>query len=295
MNRGHTVSDTILTTQEAKDAGFKICYHIMPGLPGSNKEKDLASFKELFSNTHFQPDMLKIYPTLVIKNTPLYKQWKQGSYTPLSTEDAVDQIANMLKFVPEYVRIQRIQRDVPSQYIEAGVKKSNLRQLVMDKLKQNNIPCKEIRCRELGHKTLQGQKSTRDVSIENMKLRTISYQASDGTELFISLTLPLEDALIGYLRLRDLQRPHRDELSKHPSMIIRELKVVGQEISIGKNESDGVQHQGFGKQLVKEAERMCVEEFDKHHLFILSGVGVKEYYRKYLDFTDEGVYLHKKI
>ncbi|MBS3802761.1 MAG: GNAT family N-acetyltransferase, partial [Candidatus Thermoplasmatota archaeon] len=128
-----------------------------------------------------------------------------------------------------------------------------------------------------------------------VKLEKIVYEASKGTEVFLSLVIPKEDALVGYLRLRDLNQPHRYELSKYPSMIIRELKVVGQEISIGRSESDGVQHQGFGKQLVKEAEQVCVEEFDKHHLFVLSGVGVKEYYRKYLSFTDDGVYLHKKV
>lgn len=295
MNRGHTVSDTILATRAAKESGLKVCYHMMPGLPGSSEKKDLDSFKELFSNPRFQPDMLKIYPTLVIKNTPLYKQWKQGSYTPLSTKDAVDQIANMLSFVPEYVRIQRIQRDVPAQYIESGVQKSNLRQLVNNKLKEKNISCREIRCRELGHKSLQGQKKAKKISLEDVKLEKIVYEASKGTEVFLSLVIPTEDALVGYLRLRNLQRPHRYELNKYPSMIIRELKVVGQEISIGRSGTDGVQHQGFGKQLVKEAERVCVEEFDNHHLFVLSGIGVKEYYRKYLGFTDDGIYLHKKV
>ena len=295
MNRGHTVSDTIFATRSAKESGLKVCYHMMPGLPGSTTNKDLDSFKELFSNPHFQPDMLKIYPTLVIKNTPLYKQWKQGTYKPLSTDDAVDQIANMLSFVPEYVRIQRIQRDVPAQYIEAGVKKSNLRQLVIAKLKEKGIPCREIRCRELGHKRLQGQKKAKQISLDKVKLEKIVYEASKGTEVFLSLVIPKEDALVGYLRLRNLNQPHRYELSKYPSMIIRELKVVGQEISIGRSESDGAQHQGFGKQLVKEAERVCAEEFDKHHLFVLSGIGVKEYYRKYLSFTDDGVYLHKKV
>ena len=127
MNRGHTISDTIFATRLAKESGLKICYHMMPGLPKSSEDKDLLGFKELFSNPQFQPDMLKIYPTLVIKNTPLYRQWKEGTYTPLSTDEAVNLISKMLTYVPEYVRIQRIQRDVPAQYIECGVQKSNLR------------------------------------------------------------------------------------------------------------------------------------------------------------------------
>ncbi|MBS3777928.1 MAG: tRNA uridine(34) 5-carboxymethylaminomethyl modification radical SAM/GNAT enzyme Elp3 [Candidatus Thermoplasmatota archaeon] len=295
MNRGHTVSDTIHATRLAKDAGLKVCYHMMPGLPGSSEKKDFDSFKELFSNPSFQPDMLKIYPTLVIENTPLYAMWKKGEYTPLITEEAIDRIVRMLSFVPEYVRIQRIQRDVPAQYIEAGVQKSNLRQLVNNRLNEKGIFCREIRCRELGHKSLQGQKKAKQISLDDIKLEKTMYKASKGTEVFLSLVIPKEDALVGYLRLRNLNQPHRYELSKHPSLIIRELKVVGQEMSIGKSGKDGVQHQGFGRKLVKEAERICVEEFDKHHLFVLSGIGVKEYYRNYLGFNDNGVYLHKKV
>lgn len=295
IKRGHTVSDTILTTRAAKEAGFKVCYHIMPGLPGSTKEKDLSGFKELFTNPSFQPDMLKIYPTLVIKNTPLYTLWMEEKYEPLDTDEAVTRIAKMLSFVPEYVRIQRIQRDVPAQYIEAGVKKSNLRQLVNERLIEQNIQCNEIRSRELGHKSLKGQKKARKLSIDNVKLKKIIYPANGGTEVFLSLVIPTEDALVGYLRLRDVVKPHRYELKEHPSMIIRELKVVGQEISIGKTDNDGLQHQGFGKQLVREAERLCAEEFDKHHLFVLSGIGVKQYYISHLNFNNNGIYLHKKV
>ena len=295
MNRGHTVSDTIFATRLAKESGLKVCYHMMPGLPTSNEDKDLSGFKELFSNPQFQPDMLKIYPTLVIKNTPLYMQWKDGSYSPLSTDEAVNRISTMLTFVPEYVRIQRIQRDVPAQYIESGVQKSNLRQLVDQKMKEKKFPSNDIRNRELGHKTLRGQHESQQIPIDQVLLEKISYEASNGMEIFLSLVLPSEDALVGYLRLRDLCNPHRYELNQHPSMIIRELKIVGQEIGIGKSDEEGLQHQGFGKQLVKEAERICIEEFDKHHLFVLSGIGVKEYYRKYLNYKDNGLYLYKKI
>ena len=295
MNRGHTVSDTIFATRLAKESGLKVCYHMMPGLPTSSEEKDVAGFKELFSNPQFQTDMLKIYPTLVIKNTPLYTQWKEGSFAPLSTKEAVNRISTMLTFVPEYVRIQRIQRDVPAQHIESGVQKSNLRQLVNQKMKEKKLTSHDIRNREIGHKTLGGQHESRQIPVDQIILKKISYEASNGTEIFLSLVIPSDNTLIGYLRLRDLQNPHRYELQKHPSMIIRELKIVGQEIGINKSDEKGLQHQGFGKQLMKEAERICSEEFDKHHLFVLSGIGVKEYYRKYLDYKDKGLYLQKTI
>lgn len=295
MDRGHTVSDTIFATRAAKEAGFKVCYHLMPGLPGSDEKTDLDAVKELFSNPLFQPDMLKIYPTLVIKKTPLYDQWRKGLYEPLTTEESVNRIAQIVSIVPEYVRIQRIQRDVPAQNIEAGVKKSNLRQLVYKKIVETNLSCNEIRSKEVGHQMLQGQKESKTISIDTVTLQSIEYEASGGTELFLSLVLPSEKVLLGYLRLRELVCPHRYELQNHSCMIIRELKILGQEVGIGKIESVGLQHQGFGKQLVKEAQRICSEEFDKQHLFVLSGVGVKEYYRKYLDFSDRGCYLYKKV
>ncbi len=63
-----------------KDAGLKICYHMMPGLPGSSFDRDLEGFKTIFNDPRFKPDMLKIYPTLVVKGTRLYDWWTNGEY-----------------------------------------------------------------------------------------------------------------------------------------------------------------------------------------------------------------------
>ena len=291
MKRGHTVFDSILATRIAKDSGFKVCYHMMPGLPSSDYQRDLDSFITIFENPDFKPDMIKIYPTLTIKGTKLYDMWKHGDYEPLSTEKAIKFIAEVKSFVPEWVRIQRIQRDVPAKFIYAGVKKSNLRQLVEKEMKQRNITCSCIRCREIGHKML---KKSFEVDDDKIGLNCSFYEASGSEEVFISIVDEEHDALIGYLRLRDINNAHRSELNKNPCMIIRELKVVGREISIGRYSKKGLQHKGYGRELIDEAARICYEEFDKKYLFVLSGVGVKEYYRR-LGFRDEGVYLFKKI
>ena len=290
MKRGHTVVDSILATRIAKDAGFKVCYHMMPGLPGSDTERDIESFITIFENNDFKPDMLKIYPTLTIKGTKLYDMWKKGDYKPLTTEEASKLIAEIKTYVPEWVRIQRIQRDVPSQYIDAGVDKSNLRQFVDEEMKKRGQKCRCIRCREIGHMSLE-----QDIEIneEDIGLSCGYYDASESEEVFISLVEQNHDALIGYLRLRYIENSYRSEL-KNPCMIIRELKVVGREIGLGKRSKTGIQHRGYGKELIDEAERICLEEFDKKYLFVLSGVGVKEYYRK-LGFKDKGVYLVKKL
>jgi elongator complex protein 3 len=291
MNRGHTVSDTINATRIAKDAGLKVCYHIMPGLPGSDEKKDLKSFRTIFEDNRFKPDMIKIYPALVIKGTQLYDMWKSEGYNPLTTEKASKLIARMKEYVPKWVRIQRIQRDVPAPMISSGVKKSNLRQFITQEMQDHGKTCRCIRCREIGHKSLKKKINFNDLTIKSISYR---YEASNGCEIFLSLEDNTLDVLIGYLRLREVVVPHRYELQKEPCMIIRELKVLGRELSIGERTSEALQHRGYGKELISEAERICFEEFDKKRLFVLSGVGVKQYYRV-LGFIDDGIYLSKSL
>jgi elongator complex protein 3 len=263
----------------------------MLGLLGPNEKHDISTFIKVFNNSNFKPDMIKIYPTLTIKGTKLYNLWKQGKYKPLDTKKAVKIISQIKTLVPEWVRIQRIQRDVPLQYIDAGVDKSNLRQLVKQEMKKLNLKCSCIRCREIGHKFLNEKI---EINKDDIHTKCNYYKASGGDEIFISLENKEHDAIIGYLRLRDIINSHRFELQKKPCMIIRELKVVGRELSIGEKKDKAMQHKGYGKELLEEAERICIEEFDKKYLFVLSGIGVKDYYRK-LGFKDDGVYLRKTL
>ena len=291
IKRGHTVTDSINATRIAKESGFKVCYHMMPGLPGSNEKRDIESFQTIFENPDFKPDMLKIYPTLTIKGTKLYDLWKKGDYEPLTTEKASRLIAKIKSFIPEWIRIQRIQRDVPSNHIDAGVDKSNLRQYVNDEMIKQDLECRCIRCREIGHKSL---KNKIEINEDEIGLSSSFYEASDSEEVFISLVEENLDAIVGYLRLRDINNSHRPELNKNPCMIIRELKVVGRELPIGERKNKALQHKGYGKKLLDEAERISLEEYGKSNLYVLSGVGVKEYYRN-LGFKDDGVYLSKTI
>jgi elongator complex protein 3 len=112
--------------------------------------------------------------------------------------------------------------------------------------------------------------------------------------MFLSIEDKKQDLLLGYLRLRDITSPHRDELSRYPCMIIRELKIVGRELPLGSHNNQAYQHKGYGKKLINAAAQLCIEEFNKHRLFVLSGIGVKPYYRQ-LGFIDNGIYLQKTI
>ncbi len=291
IDRGHTVSDSIAATRIAKNAGMKVCYHMMPGLPGSNEKKDLEAFHMIFTDERYKPDMIKIYPTLVIKGTKLYDLWSEGKYEPLTTEQASLLIARMKKDIPEWVRIQRIQRDIPAHEISAGIKKSNLRQYVEKEMQHQLTSCRCIRCREIGHLSVEKTRKLTNLSLTCVERR---YKASNGIEIFLSLEDIEQDILVGYIRLRDVINSHRFELQQEPCMIIRELKVLGRETPLGERTSEAFQHRGYGKKLLGEAERICLEEYDKKRLFVLSGVGVKPYYRK-LGFSDKGLYLLKKV
>lgn len=292
IKRGHTVHDTIDATRIAKDAGFKVCYHLMPGLPGSTRDLDKLLFETVFQNEEFKPDMIKIYPCLVIKGTPLYDLWKNNEYEPLNSSQATRFLISALSSIPEWIRIQRIQRDVPAQFIDGGVTKSNLRQLVDNGFQEKNMHLKDLRSREIGHLSLR---LGRDIDISNPLLKKTMYQASGSTEIFLSLVDQSYDAVIGYLRLRRIESSHRPELTQTPLMMIRELKVLGREVEIGFHQENGLQHRGFGSMLLAEAEKISMEEFDCNQLFVLSGIGVKEYYRKYHGFIDHGMYLSKRI
>ena len=275
VERGHGVEEVIRATKVCRDHGLKVCYHLMPGLPGSDPDKDYESFRRCFDDPNFRPDMLKFYPTLVVAGTKLYDMWKEGEYTPYSVETATELLSRMKAIVPDYVRIQRIQRDIPVPEITAGILKSNLRQLVQKNMEDHGIRCRCIRCREVGH--------TGEILEDPSEVRmdTIEYEAAGGTEYFISFTY--HDSLVGYVRLR---------INEGDTAMIRELKVFGNETAIGAA-AESWQHRGFGRKLVAEAERVAVEK-GKPRIIVTSGIGVREYYAS-LGYHLERPYMAKDL
>ena len=167
-NRGHDYNDVEESFQISKDAGYKIVAHMMPGLPTMTPEEDITDFKKLFSDSKLRPDMLKIYPSLVIENTPLYEEYKQGKYIPYSDEGMIRVLTEAKKNVPKWVRIMRVQREISSKEIIAGPKSGNLRQIVHQNLAKQGLSCKCIRCREAG---LTDKKTDRG----EIKLNRINY------------------------------------------------------------------------------------------------------------------------
>ena len=183
VGRTHSVADVIEATRVAKDAGLKIVYHMMPGIPGSNPAKDLDAFNRVFSDPAFKPDMIKIYPCLVIAGTKTHDWYCKGVYKPYSTEEAANLIADVKRALPRWMRVMRVQRDIPAGLIVAGVDKSNLRQLVQQKLAEHGEKCMCIRCREIGHQMLADNVMPK---LDNIKILLNRYEASEGQEIFIS-------------------------------------------------------------------------------------------------------------
>ena len=252
---------------------------MMPGLPSVNTKRDLEGLKELFSNQDFRPDMLKIYPCMVMPGTELYQLYKDKKFQPLTTAKAASLIADFKKFVPRYVRIMRVQRDIPSNLVSAGVDKTNLRQYVGVELKKKKIKCNCIRCREI-----------KSEKITKPELNIIKYEANNGTEFFISIDDKKTDKIIGFCRLRFPHKQLRKEFTKKTAMI-RELHIYGETTSLGKKGK--IQHSGFGKILLKTAENIC-DENNYNKILVISGVGAREYYSN-LGYKLEGPYMSKKI
>ncbi|MFX0108130.1 MAG: tRNA uridine(34) 5-carboxymethylaminomethyl modification radical SAM/GNAT enzyme Elp3, partial [Candidatus Hodarchaeota archaeon] len=292
VGRGHGIKETIEATKKLRDSGLKVCYHMMPGLPGSSPADNLKEFDTLFKNPDFRPDMMKIYPTIVVKNTKLYEWWQAGSYTPFTNEQIIDLIADAISLMPEYVRIQRMQRDIPLHQIEAGLSKGNLRELVHQRMREKGLRNPTIRYREIGHYQMR----TRNyMNYENIELVRREYEAADGLEVFLSFENQEQDIIFGFLRLRvPSDEAHRPEINRSSCAIIRELRVYGPVVEIGARNPEAWQHLGLGERMLSEAERVGNEEFDVNRLIVNSGIGVKEYYRS-LGFHDSGPYLEKKI
>jgi elongator complex protein 3 len=275
IRRGHTVKDVIEATRCLKNAGFKVGYHIMPGLPGSNLRKDIKLFESLFSDENFRPDQLKVYPCQVIKGAKLEGWYWGGMYTPYTKEQTKKILIKMLKKVPRYCRVMRVMREIPPEYIVAGTIRIDLRKEIEAELRKKKVKLKEIRYREIGFAALRDE-----VIEEDLYLKLIKYRASGGDEYFLEI-VNKSDILFGLLRLRIFGN----------EAIIRELHVYGRTVNIKEKDETAQQHKGIGKRLMNEAEKIVQNKCIKK-LSVISGVGVREYYRK-LGYKLEGSYMVK--
>lgn len=284
--RGHGIDAVINATKLLKDAGFKVCYHMMPNLPGSTPKKDIQMFKELFDNPGFRPDHLKIYPCALVKEAPLYWIKERIGFRSYSAAELVNILREAKKHIPYYCRIQRILRDIPSPYIvEGGTKVSNLRQVIAREMAKEGMLCKCIRCREV--------KENYDPK-EKLRLFREDYDASESKEIFLSFENKNRTKLYSLLRLRI---PFAATKPLFPALknaaLIREIHTYGQLHPL-QSAAFSPQHKGLGKKLMAEAEKIAGREFGFTKIAVISGVGTRNYYRK-LNYRLTGTYMTKKL
>lgn len=284
--RDMKIESVARATEKMRDAGIKLVYHMMPNLPGSTKERDISMFYDLFNDDRFKPDMLKVYPCMVLAGTSLYEEYKEGKYHSYSDEELAEVLAGEKHFVPPYVRIQRVVRDIPASHIIAGSKMSNMRELLAKIMKEKGWQCMCIRCREVKES---------EVKPDDFKLIERTYRTTNGNEYFLSFEKDDADGgkLASFTRLRirdDMNSSSMPELKG--AALIRELHTYGKLARIGEAGTQS-QHVGFGRRLIERAEEIAREN-GALRLAIIAGVGVRKYYEK-LGYRLDGTYMVKKL
>jgi len=286
--RGHFVRQVIDATRLMKDAGFKFTYHMMPGLYGSTFLKDVAMFEDILTKPEFQPDQIKFYPCVVTDFSVLTKLWREGTFTPMQDEDFIKLACVVKPMIPEWMRVVRLVRDIPSTDILAGTKTSNLRQVIDEEMKRRGLVCRCIRCREVRAQT--GGDSEPELLVR-------AYAASEGKEYFISFEDKVQDTLFSFLRLRIPSQYF--ERKRHwirvldGAALVREVHTYGVQRGVGEESDGAAQHRGLGRQMLSKAEEIAAS-YGLRKIAVIAGIGVREYFRTN-GYTLEGDYMVKHL
>lgn len=270
-HRGHTVAETRAAVSLLRAAGFKIVLHWMPNLLGATPDSDREDFLRLWDDADLRPDELKIYPCQLLENAELYKYWQRGEYLPYSTEQLIGLIADIKPSIPEYCRVNRVIRDIPSTNVVAGNKRTSLRMDVHQELKRRGSRCRCIRCREVRE---------REVQLGALELRDRTYSAGGAEEHFLSFVTP-DDRLAGFLRLSlpGESSPATGLSDLDDAALVREVHVYGQSLEFGAEQDGAAQHSGLGTQLMHQAEQRA-RSAGYGRLAVIAALGTRGYYRK---------------
>lgn len=308
-NRGHHIDATIRAVALLKQTGFKTDFHILPGQPGSTPEKDLHDFATLFSDPKYCPDMIKLYPCVVLPTAELHEWAKDGRFTPLEGETLKELLIKMQQLVPRYCRISRLIRDFPEADISYGNKVTNLRETLETEMTRRGITCQCLRCREVGH--------VKDIDPSNVTPHLFEdwYDNAGGREVFLSMEDPARRAVFAFLRLRlpDTQSTVREmkPYANDPKFVreslaiesafpiinetafVRELHTYGTALDLQQSRTDTAQHKGYGRLLMQHAEAIAAQQ-GYRQLAVISGIGVREYYVS-LGYHEDQTYMVKPL
>jgi ELP3 family radical SAM enzyme/protein acetyltransferase len=309
VNRECTQSEIMSAIELLKNEGFKVDIHIMPDLPFSTIEKDKEMFKILLEDPRYRADQWKIYPTNVLEFTKIKEWYDNGEYKPYAESNFdgfLQLLIDVMKSLPPYIRVNRVQRDFPGNYIEGGNKITNLRQVLDEKMEELKDHTKDIRSMEIGGESFD---------VKRVRLVRYDYESSGGKEIFISMKsctcegqcmeyemykkkkwfmdklgkkkwfygCGKENKIYGFLRLRLSEKSGENSFSVLKKKgLIRELHVYGKvKTTYSTTDISKSQHHGFGGLLLKSAEEIANMEGDVDGMAVISGVGVRNYYRRH--------------
>lgn len=271
--RWHGNKESIEATRMLKDAWFKVVAHMMPNLLGSTPELDILSLKEVFDNPDFRPDELKIYPMMVTDKSELTEVWKNGWFKAYDDETLIELTATLQMMIPEYIRLNRTYRDIPSSEILEWSIIANLRQIVEKRIKEKWVKLLDTRYREIKDWKNDPNKAV---------LHNYEYDASKWKEYFLTFEDPDDRTIFSLLRLR-LPWIDKEILNVIPEIewcaIIREIHTFWDQLNINEKGSTFWQHIGFWKKLILESEKIAKENW-YNKMAVIAWVGVREYYKK---------------
>jgi len=265
--RGHSAAETHRSVALLRAAGFKIVLHWMPNLLGATLDSDRLDFPRLWDG--LCPDEIKIYPTQLLENAPLYEYWRRGEYQPYTQEELLALIADIKPTIPRYCRVNRVVRDIPSTHVVAGNKRTSLRQDIHAELRRRGTRCNCIRCREVRGQT---------VETSALELNDLAYPADGAEEHFLSF-VTLEDKIAGFLRLclPNADSPSTGLSDLDGAAIIREVHIYGQSLPVGEEGNGAAQHTGLGTRLLEEAEKIA-RAHGFQRMAVIAAVGTRRYY-----------------
>lgn len=281
-HRGHDVAATRQAVRLLRQMGLKIHGHWMPNLYGSSPELDVEDYQKMFADPDFKPDELKVYPCSLIESAELMSYYQRGEWRPYNESELLEVLVKVFELTPEYCRLTRVIRDIPSTDIVVGNKKTNFREIVERELKVRNIRSKDIRSREIKQQIFDKTA---------LQLSKVAYSTSVADEQFLQYVTD-DHKIAGFLRISlPTVEPFLPELSE--SAMIREVHVYGSTTAIGTSQTDRAQHVGLGKRLIQEAIVIASEKGYKK-LQVISAVGTREYYRKF-GFQDGELYQYYQL
>jgi elongator complex protein 3 len=195
--------------------------------------------------------------------------WQRGEYQPYGETELIELLADIKPSIPEYCRVNRVIRDIPSTNVVEGNKRTGLRMDVHTLMRERGQACRCLRCREV---------RGRQVNLAELKIHDLTYRVPYAEEHFLSFVTP-EDRIAGFLRLSlpGPDTPTTGLADLTGAALVREVHVYGQSLDLGEDKAGAAQHIGLGTQLLERAEETA-RAAGYGRMGVIAAVGTRGYY-----------------